>query len=180
MLELAKQFLKSGDFLWNSGIFIWSLKTILNAFQKHVPEISSIFKDGIKKYNTPKEKAFIKEAYAVCRSVSIDYAVMEKADNVYVLQSDFGWSDLGTWGSLFDTRIKDNHNNAIMGNHVMTFDTKNCIVNVPKDKLVVLQGLDDYIVVEDEGILLVCRKTDEQSIREIVNEVKVKKGEKYV
>ena len=179
-LELAKTFLESGDFLWNSGIFIWSLKSILNAFQKHLPDVDLTFKEGLDKYSTSEEKDFINATYPVCKNISIDYGVMEKADNVYVLASDFGWSDLGTWGSLFDTRIKDNHNNAIMGNHVMTFDTKNCIVNVPKDKLVVLQGLDDYIVVEDEGILLVCRKTDEQSIREIVNEVKVKKGEKYV
>jgi mannose-1-phosphate guanylyltransferase len=180
VLEMARQFLKSGDFLWNSGIFIWSAKNILDAFDKYVPEISAIFKDGIKKYNTPKEKAFIKEAYAVCRSISIDYAVMEKADNVYVLQSDFGWSDLGTWGSLYETRKKNKDGNTVVGKNVMIYDSKNCIVNMPNDKLVVLQGLRDCIVVESDGILLVCKMSDEQQIRKFVNDVTVEKGEQFV
>jgi mannose-1-phosphate guanylyltransferase len=179
-LDLAKTFLESGDFLWNSGIFIWSLKSILTAFEKHLPDVNFIFKEGLDKYITSAEEEFINTTYPVCKNISIDYGVMEKADNVYVLASDFGWSDLGTWGSLFDTRVKDTDNNAVMGDNVMTFDTKNCIINMPKEKLVVLQGLDDYIVVEDEGTLLVCRKTDEQNIREIVNSVRVNKGEKYV
>lgn len=180
-LELAKTFLESGDFLWNSGIFVWSLKSILTAFDKYLPEVSIIFKEGFGKYGTNQEPDFINNlAYPVCKNISIDYGIMEKADNVYVLASDFGWSDLGTWGSLFDTRPKDEFNNAIMGNNVMTFNSTNCIVNMPKDKLVILQGLDDYIVVEDDGILLVCRKPDEQNIREIVNSVKIEKGDKFV
>jgi mannose-1-phosphate guanylyltransferase len=179
-LELAKTFLESGDFLWNSGIFIWSLKSILTAFEKHLPDVDALFREGLEKYGTDSESGFVNNSYPVCKNISIDYGVMEKADNVYVLASDFGWSDLGTWGSLFDTRTKDSSNNAIMGDNVMAFDTRNCIVNMPKDKLVVLQGLDDYIVVEDEGILLVCRKADEQNIREIVNAVKADKGEKFV
>jgi mannose-1-phosphate guanylyltransferase len=179
-LELAKTFLESGDFLWNSGIFIWSLKSILNAFEKHLPDVDMTFKEGNSKYGTSEERDFINRTYPVCKNISIDYGVMEKADNVFVLASDFGWSDLGTWGSLFDTRAKDINNNAIMGENVMTFDSNNCIVNMPKDKLVVLQGLDDYIVVEDDDILLVCRKADEQNIREIVNSVKLNKGEKFV
>lgn len=180
-LELAKTFLESGDFLWNSGIFIWSLKSIISAFDKYLPEVSAIFREGTEKYGTQMEMDFINnQAYPVCKNISIDYGIMEKADNVYVLASDLGWSDLGTWGSLFDTRPKDEHNNAIMGNNVMTFNSANCIVNMPKDKLVILQGLDDYIVVEDDGILLVCRKPDEQNIREIVNAVKIEKGEKFV
>ena len=179
-LELAKTFLESGDFLWNSGIFIWSLKSILSAFEKYLPDVDFTFKEGISKYGTLEEREFINRTYPVCKNISIDYGVMEKADNVYVLASDFGWSDLGTWGSLFDIRMKDGNNNAIMGENVMTFDSGNCIVNMPKDKLVVLQGLDDYIVVEADGILLVCRKADEQNIREIVNSVKLNKGEKFV
>ncbi len=179
-LELAKSFLQSGDFLWNSGIFIWSLKSIMNAFKKHLSEVDNIFKEGIGKYNTAKEEKFIKEAYAVCKNISIDYGVMEKAENVYVLVSDFGWSDLGTWGSLFDIMKKNEDGNAIIGDNVLTYNTENNIVNVPKNKLVVLQGLKDYIVIEDEGVLLVCRKEDEQTIRQIVNDVKVNKGEKYV
>jgi mannose-1-phosphate guanylyltransferase len=179
-LELAQTFLESGDFLWNSGIFIWSLKSILNAFETHLPEVNNLFREGMDKYNTPEEDAFINRLFPVCKNISIDYGVMEKANNVYVFESDFGWSDLGTWGSLFDIRSKDQNKNAIMGDNVIPFDTSNCIVNVPKDKLVVLQGLDDYIIVEDEGVLLICRKKDEQKIREIVNTVKIEKGEQYV
>jgi mannose-1-phosphate guanylyltransferase len=179
-LDLARTFLESGDFLWNSGIFIWSLKSIIRAFERHLMEVDNLFKEGIGKYNTPDEEQFIKQLFPVCKNISIDYGVMEKAENVYVFESDFGWSDLGTWGSLFDIREKDENKNAIMGKNVLTFDTKNCIVNMPKDKLVVLQGLDDYIVVEDDGVLLVCRKKDEQNIREIVNTVKLEKGDQFV
>jgi len=179
-LDLALTFLESGDFLWNSGIFIWSVKSIMAAFDEYLPEVSNLFREGMSLYNTEQEHEFINKIYPVCKSISIDYGVMEKARNVYVLESDFGWSDLGTWGSLFDIRAKDDNNNTIVGNHVMTFGSKNCIVNMPKDKLVVLQGLDDYIVVEDDNILLVCRKTDEQELREIVNTVKIDKGEKFI
>lgn len=179
-LELAKTFLESGDFLWNSGIFIWSLKSIISAFETHLPEVDNLFKEGNGIYNTPKEEDFINGLFPICKNISIDYGVMEKAKNVYVLESDFGWSDLGTWGSLYDIRQKDENKNAIVGENVILFDTKNCIVNMPKDKLVVLQGLDDFIVVEDDGILLICPKKDEQNIREIVNTVKIEKGEQFV
>jgi len=180
ILEMAKSFMKSGDFLWNAGIFIWRVKSILDAFQKHAPEINTVFKEGITKYNTTKEKNFIKDTYTICRSISIDYAVMEKADNVYVLQSDFGWSDLGTWGSLYDTRKKDKVGNTIVGKNVMVYDSKNCIVNMPNDKLVVMQGLQDCIVVESDNILLICKMSDEQQIRQFVNDVKIEKGEQFV
>lgn len=179
-LELAKTFLESGDFLWNSGIFIWSLKSILNAFEQYLPEVDYLFKQGIGKYSTKEEENFVHTSYPICKNISIDYGVMEKATNVYVLASDFGWSDLGTWGSLFDVRKKDANNNAIVGDNVLSFNSNNCVVNVPREKLVVLQGLNDYIVVEDDGILLVCRKEDEQNIRDIVNTVKLEKGDQYV
>lgn len=179
-LELAKTFLESGDFLWNSGIFIWSLKSIVKAFEMHLEEVDILFKEGADKFNTPKEDDFIRNLFPVCRNISIDYGIMEKAENVYVLESDFGWSDLGTWGSLFDIRQKDENRNAIVGKNVITLDSKNCVVNMPADKLVVLQGLDDYIVVDDGGILLVCRKKDEQHIREIVNTVKLEKGDRFI
>lgn len=180
VLEMAESFLKSGDFLWNSGIFIWSLQSILKAFETHLSTVNNIFKEGIGKYNTPIEEPFIKGAYTVCKNISIDYGIMEKADNVYVLSSDFGWSDLGTWGSLHDTFTKNEDGNAVVGHNVMIYDSKNCIVNVPDDKLVVLQGLQDYIVVEADNILLICRKQDEQQIRQFVNDVKVEKGDKYI
>jgi mannose-1-phosphate guanylyltransferase len=179
-LEMAQQFLQSGDFLWNSGIFIWSLKSIMKTFESYLPEVDSIFKEGIGLYNTPEEKEFITSAYTICRNISIDYGIMEKATNVYVLASDFGWSDLGTWGSLYDTRPRNEEGNSIVGNNVMTYDTKNCIVNMPKEKLVILQGLNDYIVVEDENILLICRKEDEQQIRQFVTDVRMRKGDRFV
>lgn len=178
--DLAVTFLESGEFLWNSGIFIWSLKSILQAFDEFQPDISDLFREGKEKYFTPEEPAFIRDTYAVCKSISIDYGIMEKAGNVYVIESDFGWSDLGTWGSLHDIRSKDKNQNAITGKNVLTYDTGNCIIHMPGDKLAVLQGLDDYIVVEEDHILLVCRKQDEQQIRQIVNDVKMQKGEKFV
>lgn len=180
VLEMAESFIESGDFLWNAGIFVWSLKSIMKAYEEHLPDVDSIFKEGIKNYNTKNEDVFIKNAYTVCKNISIDYGIMEKADNVYVLSSDFGWSDLGTWGSLYETRIKDANANTIVGKNVMTYDTKNCIINMPKDKLVVLQGLDDYIVVEDNNILLICKKTEEQQIRQFVADVLSEKGEKFI
>lgn len=179
-LELAITFLESGDFLWNSGIFIWSLKSIITAFDRHLPDVASLFDEGKGIYNTEGEASFIDKIFPVCKNISIDYGVMEKAENVYVLASDFGWSDLGTWGSLFDIRDKDKNENAIVGDNVIAFDSKNCIVNMPKDKLVVMQGLDDYILVDNDDILLICRKKDEQNIREIVNTVKIQKGDKFV
>jgi mannose-1-phosphate guanylyltransferase len=179
-LEMAKFFLQSGDFLWNSGIFVWSVKSVMRAFEKHAPAMDAIFREGKDVYNTPKEAEFIEKAYATCKSISIDYAIMEKADNVYVRSSIIGWSDLGTWGSLYDHIKHDDNRNAVVGKNVMVYDSKNCIVNVPKDKLVIMQGLEDYIVVESDGILLICKKEDEQQIRNFVNDVKVSKGDKYV
>lgn len=179
-LEQAKFFVESGDFLWNSGIFIWSTENIIKAFEKHEPEMASLFKEGNDLYNTDKEENFITEVYRVCKNISIDYAVMEKASNVYVRSSIIGWSDLGTWGSLYSHITHQKGNNAVVGKNVMMYDSKDCIVHVPKDKLVVLQGLEGYIVVESDGILLVCKKEDEQQIRNFVNDVKVQKGDKFV
>jgi mannose-1-phosphate guanylyltransferase len=179
-LDMAKFFLQSGDFLWNSGIFIWSVKSVINAFDKYSHEMHVLFNEGNEFYNTPKESEFIAKAYTNCKNISIDYAIMEKAENVYVRSSIIGWSDLGTWGSLYDHIKHDDHENAVVGKNVMLYDSKNCIVNVPKDKLVVMQGLDGYIVVESDGILLICRKEDEQQIRTFVNDAKVSKGEKFI
>lgn len=178
--EMANFFMESGDFLWNSGIFVWSTASIIRALEKHDPELANVFREGWDYYNTDREKEFVARAYATCKNISIDYSVMEKADNVYVRSSIFGWSDLGTWGSLYTHINKDEHKNALVGKNIMTYDCNNCIVQVPKDKLVVLQGLEDYIVVESEGILMICKKQDEQQIRNFVNDVKVSKGEKFV
>lgn len=178
--DMANFFMESGDFLWNSGIFVWSTSSIIKAMEVHDPELANVFKEGLEFYGTKNEKEFINRAYTTCKNISIDYSVMEKAENVYVRASIFGWSDLGTWGSLYSHIDKDPHKNALVGKNIITYDCNNCIVQVPKDKLVVLQGLDDYIVVESEGILMICKKQDEQQIRNFVNDVKVKKGEKFV
>ncbi len=178
--EMAQFFMESGDFLWNSGIFVWSTKSILSALETHDPELANLFREGYDYYNTGREKEYIERAYATCKNISIDYSVMEKATNVYVRSSIFGWSDLGTWGSLYTHIDHDENGNALVGKNIITYNCSDCIVQVPKDKLVVLQGLEGYIVVESEGVLLVCKKEDEQLIRTFVHDVKVKKGEKYV
>lgn len=179
-IEMAKQFLASGDFLWNSGIFIWSLSSLMTAMKQQLPDINAIFAEGAEFYYTDKEIDFIHKAYSEVRNISIDYGLMEKANNVYVMAADFGWSDLGTWGSLYDSRDKDINGNAIMGNSVMTYDTRNCIVNMPKNKIAVIQGLEDYIIVEDKDMLLIIKKQDEQLIRNIVEDIKERKGENYI
>jgi mannose-1-phosphate guanylyltransferase len=179
-LEMAKFFLQSGDFLWNAGIFVWTAKAIQKAFDEYMPEMASIFNEGEGKWGTAEEDAFLRDAYARCKNISIDYAIMEKATNVLVRSSIIGWSDLGTWGSLFTHIRHDENNNAVVGKHVMMYDSKNCVVHMPKDKLVVIEGLDDYIVVESDNILLICKMQDEQQIRAFVNDVKITKGEKFV
>ena len=179
-LEMAKFFLKSGEFLWNAGIFLWNAKAILKAFEELMPDMYTIFSEGSDIYFTSEENDFIRKAYALCKNISIDYGIMEKARNVYVLSAEFGWSDLGTWKSLYEHLPHDKHENAIVGPHVMVDHTKNCIINMPKEKLAVIQGLENFIVVETENVLLICPKDDEQQVRNLVNDVKIKKGEKYV
>ena len=179
-LEQAKFFMDSGDFLWNSGIFIWSTKSFIKSLEVNDSELATVFRDGMPYYNTAQEKEFISKAYNVCKNISIDFSLMEKAENVFVRSSLIGWSDLGTYGSLFKHLKHDKGNNALVGKNIMQYDCKNTIVHVPKDKLVVVQGLEDYIIVESEGILLICKKQDEQQIRNFVNDVKVQKGDKFV
>jgi mannose-1-phosphate guanylyltransferase len=179
-IELARVFLDSGDFYWNAGIFFWSLKSIMHAFETYLPEIHSLFREGVDAYGTAEEGEFIEKTYSNCRNISIDYGVMEKAENVYVLVSDFGWSDLGTWGSLYDQLHKDEKRNSVTGKHVFMYDSTGNIVNVQDDKLVVLQGLKDYIVVQNEDIILVCRRDDEQKIKQFVNEIKSEIGEEMM
>jgi len=179
-LSMAEFFLKSGEFLWNSGIFLWSVQSIQEAFTKYLPEMDNLFKEASSHFGKADEYDAVKTAYEQCTNISIDFGIMEKADNVHVIAADFGWSDLGTYGSLYEHIKHDANENAVVGKNVMMYESKNCMVNVPKDKLVVLQGLEGYIVVESEGVLLVCRKQDEQQIRQFVNDVKLNKGEKFV
>lgn len=179
-LEMAKFFMQSGDFLWNSGIFIWSSKSIIKAFETHMPETDILFKEGNSIYNTEKEMDFIKGVYSVCKNISIDYGVMEKASNVYVRSSIIGWSDLGTYGSLYTHITKDEKQNAVINKNALMYNSETCIVSAPKQKLMVIEGLNDYIVVDTKDVLLICKKENEQQIRQFVNDVKMTKGDKFI
>jgi mannose-1-phosphate guanylyltransferase len=179
-LELANIFIESGEFYWNSGIFIWSLPAINEAFEKYLPEVHSLFQNISTQFNTPNQSEAVEGVYSQCRNVSIDYGILEKSDNVFVICSEFGWSDLGTWGSLYQNYPKDKNGNAVSGENVMTYGVTNSIINVPTDKLVVVQGLDDYIIAESDNILLICKKQDEQDIKTIQNDVLIEKGNKFI
>jgi mannose-1-phosphate guanylyltransferase len=176
--KMAELFIETGEFYWNSGIFIWSAQAILNALIKHLPEVNALFEYGKKHINTPNEIQYINKVYSECPNISIDYGVMEKADNVYVLCADFGWSDLGTWGSLYENHQKDESQNAVSGNRIYLYDSEGCIVNMPDQKITVIQGLKDYIVVESEKTLLICKKDDEQQIRQFVADVSLSEEKK--
>lgn len=179
-LETAKEFLKAGNYVWNAGIFIWSVKSLLKSFKNNADDIFEILKRGENAYNTEGEQNFINEHYPTTRSVSIDYAIMENADNVYTIPGDFGWSDLGTWGALYDEGKKDDNANVIQGENIITFDVTNTLVRVPSDKLVILRGLDDFIVVDENNALLVYPKSKEQEIKQVTEAIKKLKGEKYL
>ena len=178
--EIAQQLYESGEFLWNSGMFIWQAKTIISEYEKHLPELHSIFKKGEKFYYTPKEKDYIQKSYEMCTQISIDYGIMEKARDVYVLPSTFNWSDIGTWNALYSYAKKDKNRNVIQGDMVFMRNSQDCIVNVPSKKLVALNSVQNLIVVEADGILLIADKDKEQEIRMVVNDIKQKYGEKFV
>jgi mannose-1-phosphate guanylyltransferase len=177
--ELAKTFVASGDFLWNAGIFIWKVKNIITAFEKHLPEMYEVFATEKEKFNTEEETGAIEQIYPQCTNISIDFGIMEKADNVYIIPSSFGWSDLGTWNSAWESMEKDYFGNAVTGKNVMIIDSTKCIVHAPDNKLLVLQGLDDFIIVDTKDALLICKRDKEQEIKEYVAEVKRNKGDKY-
>lgn len=179
-LDLAKVFIKSGDFLWNSGIFTWKTKNILESFEKLLPEVHELFVAEKEKLNTEQEKEIIENIYSQCPNISIDFGVMEKASNVYIIPADFYWSDLGTWNSAYSNMEKDYFENAVVGSEVMVYDTQKCMIHVPQKKLVLLQGLEDYIVVDTDDVLMVCKKEKEQEIKNYVNEIKRHKHEKYL
>lgn len=178
-LELAKVFYESGEFLWNAGIFIWSIQGIQAAFKEFLPEVHTHFIAGMGVYNTPQEQAFIDDLYPNCENISIDYGVMEKSKCVYVKAGDFGWCDIGTWGSLYTNVVKDDNGNATLG-QVLTYDTKNTVVNIPSGKVAIVEGLDGYLVVEKGQSLLICKRENEQSIKNWVDDVKYKFSEEYI
>lgn len=177
-LEKAKEFLASGDFVWNAGIFVWNAKAIVKAFDTHMKEWADIFESAQPAFYTDEEAAAVAKAYNLCKGESIDYGIMEKAQNVHVILCDFDWSDLGTWKSLYENSSKDDSQNVITG-QVIAYDTQNSIIKTPEDKLVVVQGLDNFIVAEYDQVLLICNKDQEQRVKEFVKAAK-EKGERFV
>jgi mannose-1-phosphate guanylyltransferase len=178
-LETAEKFLASGEYLWNAGIFVWSVKSILKAFQASLPEMYDLF-NAANIYNTSTEDSFIQETYPKAENISIDFGIMEKASNVHVLPVDFGWNDLGTWGSLYNKLDKDAHENATVGSETIFRDANGNMIRTQSGKRVVIQGLSDFIVVEKDDVLLICPKKDEQDIKKIVSDVRDNFGEEYV
>lgn len=169
--ETAKSFLQSGNFLWNGGIFIWSAQSITEAFEKFQPQMNALFQKGLESYNTDAEKSFIDENYALAENVSIDYAVMESAKNVYVLPATFDWNDLGTWGSLHEKLDKDENNNAVVNAKVLLQNSSSNIISTSKDKLVIIDGLEDFIIVDKDNVLLIYPKSKEQEIKGVVSQL---------
>jgi mannose-1-phosphate guanylyltransferase len=179
-LEMAKVFLSSGEFAWNSGMFLWRADVIINQFNQHLPEVADKFEQGIDAYATDNEQTFINRIYPECPNISIDYGIMEKASNVSVQLCDFGWADLGTWVALHEASPKDQHKNVILNGHTVLYDCKDNMIAIPKGKLAVLQGLEDYLVADTENVLLICRKNDANTIRRYVNDVQIKLGEEFI
>lgn len=165
-LETANTYLAEGNFFWNAGIFVWSAKSIKRSLEKHLSKIAEVFEKGTEVLDTDEEQAFIDENFPTCENISVDYGIMERAENIYTMPADFGWSDLGTWGSLWEKRQKDDSGNSLKGNEVYLFDCKDTIVTIPDNRKVVLQGLNDFIVVEANGVFMVCKKEEEQRIKE--------------
>lgn len=175
-LSMAKQFLDSGDFVWNSGIFIWGVQAIVQALQEYQGEMAEVFEECIPAFNTPEETEAIEKAYGQCKSISIDYGVMEKATNVFVCLGNFTWSDLGAWGSIYEISPKDEHNNVVKGKALL-YDTRNSIVRVSSpDKMMVVQGLNGYLIAEFGNVIIVCEKDQEDQFRRFVNDVKAMHG----
>lgn len=180
-VDLALQFLQSGDFYWNSGMFIWKASSIVEAFEKHMPDLAKSFEEQLGALNTNEESIAINNIYSECTSISIDYGIMERAQNVdVILGNDFGWSDLGTWGSLFEQLKSPADSNVSIGGKIKAYDTDQSIVMVPKDKLAVVQGLTNYIVIDTEDVLLICQKDEEQKIKQFVQDLKQDKDSRYL
>jgi mannose-1-phosphate guanylyltransferase len=179
-IDLARVFLESGDFYWNSGIFVWNIRSILAAFEKHLPDTYLAFDEGKDYFGTDQEKSFIGKTYTECRSISIDYGIMEKADNVYVKCTDIGWSDLGTWSSLYEHKPVDNKGNALVRGDVFAYGISGNIINISPGKIAVLQGLKDYIVVDSDDVLLIVKKEEEQNIKQYLEDVKKSTKEKFL
>ena len=179
-LELAQTFVECGEFFWNSGIFIWTVENIIKAFEKHLPEHHSLFASIADDLGTEREEKAIEMVFSECKSISVDYGIMEKADNVYVRCGDFGWSDVGTWGSVYQLSRKDRYANTKSHEECYTYNTRSSIISVPKDKIAVINGLRDYIVVDTEDVLMICPRSEEQSIKKYIDDVKFNNGDKHI
>lgn len=178
--ERAKTFLQQGNFLWNAGIFIWGVRTILDAFHKYQPGQYRLFEDGMEVYNTNREWPFIQEHYPAAENISIDYAILERAESIYVLPASFDWNDLGTWGSLYDKLPKDSQGNAVVNSLMLAHEAGNNMIRTSRGKLVVVEGLSDYIIVDREDVLLIVPRSREQDIKSIVAEVNEIHGDQFV
>ncbi|CAH8285158.1 mannose-1-phosphate guanylyltransferase [Mariniflexile fucanivorans] len=174
--ETAKQFIAQGNFLWNAGIFMWNVKTVIEAFKTNQPSLYALFETGVSTYNTDSESDFIKENYPKAENVSVDYAIMETSKNVFVIAAEFDWNDLGTWGSLYDKLDKDEVGNAVVHAKTLAEDASGNMIRTKKDKIVVVDGLQDYIIVDKEEVLLIYPKTKEQDIKKVLQKVKDKFG----
>ena len=179
-LDMAKVFLESGEFYWNSGMFLWTVKSILRAFERYAPEIANVFDSCENAYGTPEESAFIEREFSKAQSISIDYAIMEKADNVYVKTADIGWSDLGSWKALYETSPKNRDGNVTQGCKALLHDCRNNVFAVTGHKIIVAAGLENYIVADNDNVLMIYPVEEEQKIRQVVNDVRNLFGEKFV
>lgn len=177
--ETAKEFISQGNFLWNAGIFMWSTKSVIEAFKNNQPDLYKLFESGISSYNTDAESDFIKENYPKAENISVDYAIMEKSSNVSVIAAEFDWNDLGTWGSLYDKLDKDDDGNAVVNSRTLAEDSSGNMIRTKNDKIVVVDGLKDYIIVDKDEVLLIFPKTKEQDIKKTLQQVKDKFGEQY-
>ena len=169
-LEVARRYIQRKNYFWNAGIFIWNVNTIVNALRVYQPPMAEVFERMLPYFYTDKEQEMLNELFPTCENISVDYAIMEKAEEIYVFPASFGWSDLGTWGSLHENSKKDAHNNACIGNNIKLYETRNCIIHTTQEKKVVVQGLDGYIVAEKNDKLLICRLTEEQRIKDFAEE----------
>ena len=179
-IDLAKVFVDSGEFFWNSGIFLWNVNAIISAIHTFLPEISSRFNLGADKFNSPEEREFINTHYPYCPNISVDYGIMEKANNVYMLCVDFGWADLGTWGSLFDIATKDKENNAVLKTRALLYECKGNIIALGDNRrLAIVQGLEDYIIAENGNVLLICKKDEEDRIKFFIADTQLKYNDEF-
>lgn len=181
-VDLAKIFLESGEFYWNSSMFFWSANAISEAFELYMPELARKFSDGKEFYNTPDEQPFVDKIYRSCTNNSIDYQILEKAKNVFVITADFGWSDLGAWSSVYalSEKMKDKNSNVVLNGKALTYECRNNIIALPKGKLAVVQGVDNLVITESENVLLICQREEENRIRQFVNDTKVQVGKEYL